>query len=248
MRKIIVLGLVVIGVGAVLLVLSHRSDSSADDAPPTAKPEAAKRRPENIQRPVASSEPSSTQAVAAPANLETGQWTRERDLKAKGFATPRDAYESLLYAATGGDVAGTASVLHLTAEARKRAEKVLAGLPPEKRAEYATPERLVASLLMGSSALIGAQSGEASYQILNDEPGVGIASSVVGLPRSPNLATDPSYRTLRAKTRSPAGEESESVMVFRRTTEGWQWLMPPSMVDAFGRLLKGKGSAPDPKQ
>jgi hypothetical protein len=243
MRKVLVLGLVVIGLGAVLVLLRHRSDSLVDDQPPPT-PKSVRTQSEAVPRPAVPPERSGTLIAHESSKSEPVFWTRESELRPKGFATPRDAYESLLYATTGGDVGGTAVAIYLTSDARSRAEKMLASLPPEKRVEYGTPERLIASLYIGSSALIGPRSGESAYQFISDEPGITLAPVTLGL--AAPLAGDPAYRTIQAKTRSADGKESEPVAVFFQTREGWKWVVPPSMVDALGRLLKGPPI--DPKE
>jgi hypothetical protein len=237
MRKVLVLGLVLIGLGAVLVLLRHRSDSLEDDVPPPATPKVARTQPAPVPRPIVASDRSGASSAPESSQRESTPWTSESDLRAKGFATPRDAYESFLYAATGGDIPGTARAIYLTDDARRRAERVLASLPPEKRAEYGSPEQLIASLYVASSALMGkVPSGESSYQIVSDETGIGIDPMALGL--APSLASDPAYRTVRSKARSPSGGESDPIAVFVHTEDGWKWVMPPSMVDAFERLLK----------
>jgi hypothetical protein len=178
--------------------------------------------------------------ATVPAKSDPAQWTSEKDLRAKGFATPRDAYESFLYASTGGDVAGTATAIFLTDEVRKRAEQLLATLPPEKRAEYGTPERLIAALFIAAPVVSGSGSGEMAYQILKDEPGMEIEPRAFGLEES--LRGDPNYRTLRSKIRSADGRESEPLAVLVKTDEGWKWVAPSSTVDALERMVKGANS------
>ncbi len=178
---------------------------------------------------------------AAPqSKFAKGEWTNERELCPSGLSSPLSAYETLLYSATSGDVAGTASTLFITEEARKRAEKLLANLPAEKRREYPNAEILFASIYIGASALSGKQPGVVSYKFETVEPGIAMTPLALGLAES--AATDVAYQTIKSKARTANSKESDPEAVFFKTDDGWKWVVPPSMFDAFGRLLK----APSP--
>jgi hypothetical protein len=67
-----------------------------------------------------------------------------------GRATPGAAFQTLIWAALKGqDDAMSATVL-VTGVAREKAEALLAGLPPEARAKYPTPEKLAALFFANS--------------------------------------------------------------------------------------------------
>lgn len=131
-----------------------------------------------------------------------------------GWATPSAAFETALWAASGGDIDTLAKSMVLDAEARAKATALLDGLPATSRAEYRSPERLVALLTakdvpMGSMQVIGqAQQGPENVKI------------VVRLQQ-----TDGSVKTANLILRQDAGE--------------WRLVVPPSVVDKYAALLKG---------
>ena len=63
-----------------------------------------------------------------------------------GSATPAAALETVLWAAAGGEVDALAGLLRFDAGVRARVDALFAGLPETTRAEYGTPERLIAAL------------------------------------------------------------------------------------------------------
>lgn len=76
-------------------------------------------------------------------------------LKNAGRATPRDAFETQLWAARHGDIATTASAITFGPEARAKMEALVAQLPDSVRATYNTPELLMAFVLAGSPHPVG---------------------------------------------------------------------------------------------
>jgi len=77
-----------------------------------------------------------------------------------GQATPDAAFETVLWAAAGGEVETVADLLAFDAEARSRAAALFAQLPESIRNELGTPERLVALLVaddvpLGRATILG---------------------------------------------------------------------------------------------
>jgi hypothetical protein len=72
-----------------------------------------------------------------------------------GRSTPRDAFATQLWAARTGDIALEASSITFGAEARAKLEALAATLPDSMRAEYDTPEKLMAFMLAGSPHPVG---------------------------------------------------------------------------------------------
>jgi hypothetical protein len=69
------------------------------------------------------------------------------DWKNAGIMTPQATFETVMWAAAGGDVDVLAGCLVFTNEtARKAAQALFDGLPPESRVSYGTPEKLIAAL------------------------------------------------------------------------------------------------------
>jgi hypothetical protein len=72
-----------------------------------------------------------------------------------GRATARSAFATQLWAARTGDVALEASAITFGDEGRARLEALAATLPGDLRAEYDTPEKLMAYMLAGSPHPVG---------------------------------------------------------------------------------------------
>lgn len=80
-------------------------------------------------------------------NLRAEQWQN------RGFATPENALETVLWSAAGGELDGLKAALQFDAASRAEAEAVLAGLPAATRANYQTPEGLVTLFIAGDAPL-----------------------------------------------------------------------------------------------
>jgi hypothetical protein len=246
-QKVLVSVVILVALGGLTFVCLNR------DTPPVPSQKKADTEPEGrrtaemIKRSAFSeAEAAKPQAPVSQSVFQEGQWARESELKAQGHSTPTAAYESFLRAATGGDVKGTAAAIFLTEDARKRADRLLATIPQEKRIEYATAEELIASLFIGSSAIMGGRTGEISYKFVTDELGIGITPLALGLDES--VGSNSAYHTIRSKARSSSGKESDPIAVFYQTNGGWKWVIPPSMIDAFGQLLKNGPAQPSSKK
>ena len=74
-----------------------------------------------------------------------------------GGATPGAAYQSAVWAAMQGDDVALHGMIAFDAAAREKAEALLAGLPAETRARYATPEAL-AGVFFSLKVLSGTES------------------------------------------------------------------------------------------
>ncbi len=77
-----------------------------------------------------------------------------------GQATSDAAFETVLWAAAGGEVDALADLLEFDTEARSKAAAIFANLPEPMRKELATPERLIALLTakdvpLGSASIVG---------------------------------------------------------------------------------------------
>jgi len=86
--------------------------------------------------------------------VPAGEW------KNVGRATPEAAFETALWAAAGGDIETLAGLLVLDADARAKAEALLASLPEAMQGQLVTPERLIALLTakdvpLGSAKILG---------------------------------------------------------------------------------------------
>lgn len=80
-------------------------------------------------------------------NLRAEQW------QDRGFATPENALETVLWSAAGGDLEGLKAALQFDAAGRTEAESLLASLPAAARESYRTPEGLVTLFIAGDAPL-----------------------------------------------------------------------------------------------
>lgn len=132
-----------------------------------------------------------------------------------GGATPRAAYQTAVWAAIHGDDAALRGMIAFDAVAREKAEALLANLPAETRARYATPEAL-AGVFFSLTVL----SGTESVQLLSSQfDGTDQATQQI-------ITGDGRFLGQRM-SRGPAG---------------WRMLVSESEVDLIGRNLRGEGA------
>jgi len=86
-----------------------------------------------------------------------------------GTATPRAAFETWLYAKDHADVDAQLSLTHLNEAAEAEAQALFARLTDAQRAEYQTPDRLIAMLMV----VPGPGPAFAGAQVLEEIPPVG---------------------------------------------------------------------------
>lgn len=186
----------------------------------------------------ASAEPSHASS-AAPEPLDEGEWKPVQDWKNCGQATPAATVETTLWAAAGGDVATFKRLIVLSDQTRAAADALLARLPPEARAQFASAEDLVASYSMARVPL-----GEAQAVWFN-QSGPNDATVAVFLknPATPTGAVDftpatPASVDKRAPPQAPPDHEtSTAYLALRRGANGWQLVVPPQAVDQIAKPL-----------
>ena len=104
------------------------------------------RRPE--PKPVVADEP---RASLQPGMLAAETWRNV------GHGTPEAAFQTMLWAAMGGDVELHAKSITFTPESRAKIETLFATLPDNLRAQYGTPERMVSSFMSSDMPFAGMQ-------------------------------------------------------------------------------------------
>jgi len=132
-----------------------------------------------------------------------------------GRATPVTAVETILWAAAGGDIEPLAGMLRLNAGARAKAEEILTRLPEAVRAQYGTPEHLIALLTAKDVPLGGA--GITKF----DTYGENVAA--VGL----HLQT-------------PEGAAKNITVQLYRQDDGWQLDVPAKVMENYSAKLLGE--------
>jgi hypothetical protein len=140
-----------------------------------------------------------------------------------GRATARGAFETQLWAARTGDIALEASAITLDAEGRARLEALAASLPEDMRAEYDTPEKLMAYMLAGSPHPVG------GMQVLGE------------------VDTDANDATLQTEWQHVDDDvvhQSEVTLV--QGADGWKMLVPDPLVNRASNYLSRNLAPPQP--
>jgi hypothetical protein len=139
-----------------------------------------------------------------------------------GYATPAAAIETALWAAAGGDTELLMKSCVLEEGARRKAEALLASLPKEMQARYATPEDLVAFMTAKDVPLEGARI--LAFRDPADDP--------------QRQAERPSAAV---QLRNAAGSVRQVHIELRDTPGGWRLVVPESAVTRYAEQLKGRG-------
>ena len=148
-------------------------------------------------------------AMALPAPITTpGEW------KNAGCATPAAALETALWAASGGDIDTVALLIVLEPAVRAKTVALLEGLPAASRAEYRSPERLVALLATKDVPMGGIQV---------------IAQARQGAEQT----------MIRVRLYQPDGSAKSTSLLLRQNAGEWRLVVPESAVDRYAAMLKG---------
>lgn len=181
-----------------------------------------------------------TAAVAAPTPAPTwriGEWTAASAWHNEGRATPQATISTLLWAATGGDLAALRDMLNLDDANRAKARAWFDSLPPAGRALYATPEDLVAS-----ATLYNVPATKAQLSWLHQADGDrAVAGILLAEPESatptPALEYQPAVGNFPPALR---GRPPYRVVVLdlRRTADGWRVNVPATALDRLAKQLQ----------
>lgn len=147
-------------------------------------------------------------AVESPSRIvPSSEWTYA------GRATPAAAIETILWAATGGDLDALAQTLSLDESARTRAVALLGSLPASSRSEYTTPERLVA-LFTAKDLPSGAM------QLVSE-------------------ITQPSGEVMmRVRLFQPDGSTRSTTVLARQSGGEWRLSVPVSAIEKYAAVLQ----------
>jgi hypothetical protein len=97
------------------------------------------------------------QANSRVDSLRPGFWAPASTWRDQGRATPEATLETMLWAASGGNVSALKNVLILAPETRTKAAEMISGLQGASRQQFGSPEDLVAVIVAGSLPLDSAQ-------------------------------------------------------------------------------------------
>jgi len=143
--------------------------------------------------------------------------------KNAGRATPTAAFESVLWAATHGEVDALIGMLDFRAGgADRKLEELFAGLPAEVRAQYGSPEKMFATLLAAQIPPAVAAMGV----VPQEDPG---AKNVTKI--------DVRLEGLR-------GRQKDMTYGFVRYPDGWRFAVLGVMVASYAQLLPSATATP----
>jgi hypothetical protein len=143
--------------------------------------------------------------------------------KNAGRATPTAAFESVLWAATHGDIDALIGMLDFRAGgADRKLEELFAGLPAEVRAQYGSPEKMFATLLATQISPAVAAMGV----FPQEDPGAKNATKIV------------------VHLEGPEGRQKDMTYGFVRYPDGWRFFVQSLMVASYAQLLPSATAAP----
>lgn len=158
----------------------------------------------------------SEQGEGEPPSLPAKDWAYA------GRATPKATIESVLWAASRGDVESLAGLLGFAPELRPRAEALFAQLPPASQQEYGTPEKVVATLLAGSFP----KDPQAAQILVDHQFG----------DRDAAIAMTVSHSDGRSRTNQ---------FQFHKASDGWKLLIPANIMEDYAKTLQGEQEQPE---
>ncbi len=151
--------------------------------------------------------------AAAPRPAEdtipAGEWANS------GRETPRAAILSVLWAASRGDVDSLAGLVGFAPDVRAQADALFARLPPTSQQEYGSPEKVVATLLAGNFP-----KDASAVAIFADRQWGQDAAIAMQVDRSDGNARINQFQ-------------------FHHGPEGWQLLVPASVMSGYEKILLG---------
>jgi hypothetical protein len=142
-----------------------------------------------------------------PVSLPSDEW------KLAGRATPRAAFESVLWAANHQEIDRLAGLLNFDTKTRTQMDTFFAKLPEETRAQYGSPEKIVATMMAANM------------------PADVSAISELG------SATGPDETTVLMRIQRNDGTQKTTYFKFQRATDGWQMTVPLNILHDYEREL-----------
>lgn len=160
---------------------------------------------------------SSSESSAGPIARKPSPERKAADLKNVGKSTPARALESLVWAKESTDVTQLAELIVLDPDVRAKAQLLLAEFNEADRIKYSvfTPEQLLA---FGWS---------------------GLGTRISALQQVTEVQFDDNSVTVYAIVQGDGISASDRRFDFRRTDDGWRWLMPAWTVDGLRAELDG---------
>jgi hypothetical protein len=155
-------------------------------------------------------------AAGKPAPLPTEPVPAAPAWSNSGRATSLDAFNTGVWAVMQGDTDTLAGLISFDAEGRAMVEALFERLPPESRATYGSAEKVFATLL--------------AARLPQDLSSAAVIES--------NASGDENH-TLRMRLQHANGRTKDTNFRFKRDAEGWQIVVPTTIVENYTAMLKG---------
>ena len=173
--------------------------------------EALRSRLLELKRRAREKQPGDEAANTAHASIPATDWAYV------GRATPEAAIQSVVWAASHGDVDRLASLLTFGPDERAQAEAMFSQLPPEAQANYGSAQKVVATLLAGNF------------------PKDAVAVTIV---ESHQWDMDAAVSMDVGHTAGATAMRNNTFR-FRRGDDGWQHLVPSTVLAGYVKMLQG---------
>ncbi|MCX6956474.1 MAG: hypothetical protein NTV51_30445 [Verrucomicrobia bacterium] len=154
------------------------------------------------------------QVKAAEAAIPT-QLVPVAQWKNGGRDTAATAIETVLWAATGGDVDVLSQGLAFTPTARTKADAWFAQLSDATKAQYGSPEKLIALMIAKDAAAVSGMQILGQKEVTPDDVG------------------------MRVRIGAENGKTKDDTFFLHRSGNGWQLLLPDQAVEKFAKQLAG---------
>jgi hypothetical protein len=141
--------------------------------------------------------------------LRPGIWAPAAAWKNRGRGSPEAAMETMLWAASGGDLNALKETLSINDETRAKAEEMLTTLPGAARSQYSTPDDLLAVVIAGNVPLDSAQL-VARQQI------------------------DADHVTEYLRLKNADGNTRQVYLSLYQSPDGWRLVVPSSVIEQLG--------------
>jgi hypothetical protein len=153
--------------------------------------------------------------TAAPASAEARALFQfpEKGWKNVGRATPGATVETALWAATGGDLDALTTTFVIEDGARTKAAAMFSVLPEAARAQYGTPEKLIAALFVAKDLPVSVKLG--------------------------GVVTGADSTKLLLRVQSTGGAVRDAAITLRSDADGWRVVVSEGDVGKYAAMLAG---------
>jgi hypothetical protein len=197
-----------------------------------------------------------------------GEWSPVTRWQNRGTGSARDALETALWAAAGGDTARPSQLLEISDDVRAEANAVIARMPPSVRPEYPNAEALIATFTtkripVGAAQIVWSQQTDADHAALwvfVKDPAAPPPTAETIVPahdesNPPEMTREQAIaEAIRRATErkrvdhippaiSPNPQTMQAYLSLQRGDDGWRLVVPASAVE---KIAKDLGQLPAP--